>query len=74
MRRKVQKISSYFAVFDPANEGGFDVSFPDFSGYDLEKYRVWNYCACLPAWQIKADLYRNAQSNYQAIQNPTGKI
>ncbi len=27
-----QKILSYFAVFDPAKEGGFNVSFPDFPG------------------------------------------
>ena len=27
-----QKISSYFAVFDPAKEGGFNVTFPDFPG------------------------------------------
>lgn len=32
MRRKVQKILSCFAVFDPAAEDGFDVSFPDFPG------------------------------------------
>jgi len=27
-----EKILSYFAVFDPAKEGGYDVSFPDFPG------------------------------------------
>jgi predicted RNase H-like HicB family nuclease len=27
-----QKIASYFAVFDPAEEGGFNVLFPDFPG------------------------------------------
>ncbi len=32
MATKVEKISSYFAVFDPAIEGGFNVSFPDFPG------------------------------------------
>lgn len=26
------RIQSYFAVFDPAQEGGFNVSFPDFPG------------------------------------------
>lgn len=26
------KILSYFAVFEPAEEGGYNVSFPDFSG------------------------------------------
>ncbi len=31
-KRKTHKISSYFAVFDPAPEGGYNVSFPDFSG------------------------------------------
>jgi len=30
--RKGQKIHSYFAVFDPAEEGGYNVSFPDFPG------------------------------------------
>ncbi len=29
---KFQRIASYFAVFDPAEEGGFNVSFPDFPG------------------------------------------
>ncbi|MBI2462872.1 MAG: type II toxin-antitoxin system HicB family antitoxin [Candidatus Spechtbacteria bacterium] len=32
MARKTHKISSYFAVFDPAEEGGYNVSFPDFPG------------------------------------------
>lgn len=32
MKKNVQKISSYFAVFDPAEEGGYNVSFPDFPG------------------------------------------
>ncbi len=32
MAKKVRKISSYFAIFDPAEEGGYDVSFPDFPG------------------------------------------
>lgn len=32
MKRNVQKISSYFAVFDPAPEDGYNVSFPDFPG------------------------------------------
>jgi predicted RNase H-like HicB family nuclease len=26
------QIQSYYAVFDPAVEGGFNVSFPDFAG------------------------------------------
>jgi predicted RNase H-like HicB family nuclease len=30
--RKLQNISSYFAIFDPAEEGGYNVSFPDFPG------------------------------------------
>lgn len=29
---KKQKIHSYFAIFDPAEEGGYNVSFPDFPG------------------------------------------
>jgi predicted RNase H-like HicB family nuclease len=29
---KTQKIHSYFAIFDPAEEGGYSVSFPDFPG------------------------------------------
>lgn len=32
MAKKIGKISSYFAVFDPAEEGGYNVSFPDFPG------------------------------------------
>jgi len=32
MAKKVHKILSYFAVFDPAEEGGYNVSFPDFPG------------------------------------------
>ncbi len=32
MAKKAQKILSYFAVFDPAEEGGYNVSFPDFPG------------------------------------------
>lgn len=28
----MHKILSYFAVFEPAIEGGFNVSFPDFPG------------------------------------------
>lgn len=34
MRRKGigQKVLSYFAIFDPAEEGGYNVSFPDFPG------------------------------------------
>jgi predicted RNase H-like HicB family nuclease len=31
MKKRV-KIQSYFAVFEPAEEGGFNVSFPDFPG------------------------------------------
>jgi len=31
MAKKIQ-ISSYFAVFDPAEEGGYNVTFPDFPG------------------------------------------
>ena len=27
-----QRIHNYFAVFDPAEEGGFNVSFPEFTG------------------------------------------
>ncbi|MEK9166424.1 MAG: type II toxin-antitoxin system HicB family antitoxin [Patescibacteria group bacterium] len=30
--KKSEKILSYFAVFDPAEEGGYNVSFPDFPG------------------------------------------
>jgi len=32
MAKKVQKILSYFAIFDPAEESGYNVSFPDFPG------------------------------------------
>lgn len=32
MRNKIRKINSYFAVFEPAEEGGYNVSFPDFPG------------------------------------------
>jgi len=32
MAKKIQKILSYFAVFEPAREGGYNVSFPDFPG------------------------------------------
>ena len=32
MVQKTHKIFSYFAVFDPASEGGYNVSFPDFPG------------------------------------------
>ena len=32
MVKKVQKVLSSFAVFDPAKEGGYNVSFPDFPG------------------------------------------
>ncbi len=32
MAKKIGKVLSYFAVFDPAEEGGYDVSFPDFPG------------------------------------------
>ena len=32
MQKKTQTILSYFAVFDPAKEGGYNVSFPDFPG------------------------------------------
>lgn len=32
MAKKFHKILSYFAVFDPAEEGGYNVSFPDFPG------------------------------------------
>ncbi|MBI3420591.1 MAG: type II toxin-antitoxin system HicB family antitoxin [Candidatus Sungbacteria bacterium] len=32
MKNKVEKILSYFAVFDPAEEGGYNVAFPDFPG------------------------------------------
>lgn len=32
MTKKSEQISTYFAVFDPAEEGGYNVSFPDFPG------------------------------------------
>ncbi|OIP74824.1 MAG: hypothetical protein AUK06_02860 [Parcubacteria group bacterium CG2_30_36_18] len=32
MAKKIHRILSYFAVFDPAEEGGYNVSFPDFPG------------------------------------------
>lgn len=32
MAKKFQKILSYFVVFEPAKEGGYNVSFPDFPG------------------------------------------
>jgi len=32
MVKRVRKILSYFAVFEPAEEGGYNVSFPDFPG------------------------------------------
>lgn len=32
MAKKTRKISSYYAIFDPAEEGGYNVSFPDFPG------------------------------------------
>ena len=32
MTKKFHKILSYFAVFEPAKEGGYNVSFPDFPG------------------------------------------
>jgi len=32
MAKRVRKILSYFAVFEPAEEGGYNVSFPDFPG------------------------------------------
>lgn len=32
MIKKAQKISSYFAIFKPTKEGGYNVSFPDFPG------------------------------------------
>lgn len=30
--KKLHKIATFFAVFEPAREGGFNVSFPDFPG------------------------------------------
>jgi len=32
LKHKTQRVLSYFAVFDPAEEGGYNVSFPDFPG------------------------------------------
>jgi len=32
MAKKIHRILSYFAVFDPAEEDGYNVSFPDFPG------------------------------------------
>ena len=32
MAKKIERILSCFAVFDPAKEGGYNVSFPDFPG------------------------------------------
>ena len=32
MAQKTKKILHCFAVFDPAEEGGYNVSFPDFPG------------------------------------------
>lgn len=32
MAKKIQKILSYFAVFEPIEKGGYNVSFPDFPG------------------------------------------
>lgn len=32
MKRKQEQIFSYFAIYDPAPEGGYNVSFPDFPG------------------------------------------
>lgn len=32
IRKQIQPIASYFAVFDPAEKGGYNVSFPDFPG------------------------------------------
>lgn len=29
---KSEKVSSFFAVYEPAEEGGYNVSFPDFPG------------------------------------------
>jgi predicted RNase H-like HicB family nuclease len=30
--KRFHKISSYYAIFEPAEEGGYNVSFPDFPG------------------------------------------
>ena len=32
MAKRIYKISSYYAIFEPAKEGGYNVSFPDFPG------------------------------------------
>ena len=32
MKKQVQKVLSYFAVFEPFEEGGYGVLFPDFPG------------------------------------------
>ena len=32
MAKKMQKILSYYALFEPAKEGGYNVIFPDFTG------------------------------------------
>mgnify|MGYP001573837950 CR=1 FL=1 len=32
MAQKIRKTSSYFTVFEPTKEGGYNVSFPDFPG------------------------------------------
>jgi len=32
MKQKQEKTFSYFAIYDPAPEGGYNVSFPDFPG------------------------------------------
>jgi len=32
MAKKIGRVLSYFAVFEPAKEGGYNVSFPDFPG------------------------------------------
>ncbi len=32
MTKKIGKVLSYFAIFDPAEKGGYNVSFPDLPG------------------------------------------
>jgi predicted RNase H-like HicB family nuclease len=32
MARRLRRVLTYYAVFDPAAEGGYNVSFPDFPG------------------------------------------
>lgn len=32
MSKRFQKISSYYAIFEPAEEGGYNVLYPDFPG------------------------------------------